>query len=163
MNIFYLHSHPYKAAMMHCDKHVVKMILETAQMLATAHRMSGDEAWADRMGLYKKAHVNHPSTLWVRQSSKHYMWAYELFKGLVDEYHQRYGKIHACEKFAPAFSVLPCHVDNNGFTPPPQCMPDEYKQTKTVDAYRSYYKGEKSHFAKWDRATKAPRWWQKAA
>ena len=61
------------AAEMHCNKHVVKMILETAQMLSTAHRVIDGDEYADRMGLYKMAHKNHPSTIWTRTSTENYM------------------------------------------------------------------------------------------
>ena len=73
MNIFYLDSDPYVAAKMHCDKHVVKMILESAQMLSTAHRVLDGDEYADERGLYKMAHKNHPSTIWVRTSTDNYM------------------------------------------------------------------------------------------
>ena len=64
MNIFYLSRDPHEAARLQCDRHVVKMILETAQMLCTAHRyLDGDER-ADKLGMYKTAHLNHPSTKW---------------------------------------------------------------------------------------------------
>ena len=61
------------SAEMHCNKHVVKMILETAQMLSTAHRVIDGDEYADRMGLYKMAHKNHPSTIWTRTSTENYM------------------------------------------------------------------------------------------
>ena len=162
MNIFYLHKDPSKAAAMHCDKHVVKMILETAQMMATAHRMSGDESFADSSGLPKKAHINHPSTQWVRESSEHYQWAYKLFTSLLSEYTQRYGKTHKYDSLKDAFSKSPIYVDNKGFKAPPKCMPDTYKKPSTVAAYRAYYIGEKAYFASWKRA-KTPYWWTTAS
>ena len=84
MNIFYLDSRPDTAAEMHCDKHCVKMILEYAQLLSTAHRvLDGDDAHPD---LYKIAHKNHPSTRWTRSSEDHYVWLYELFRNLSIEF-----------------------------------------------------------------------------
>ena len=93
MNIFYLHPDPYEAAAYHYDKHKVKMILEAAQMLCTAHRMYNLEDECEDIP-YKKAHVNHPSTIWARQSGQNYYWLYHYMLALGDEYTKRYGKIH---------------------------------------------------------------------
>ena len=86
MNIFYLNKDPKIAAIEHNDKHCVKMILEYAQMLSTAHReRDGDES-ADALKMYKRAHLNHPSTVWTRENEKQYEWLYKLFEALSDEY-----------------------------------------------------------------------------
>ena len=155
MNIFFLHPDPAIAAEMHCDKHCVKMILETAQMLCTAHRVLDGDKCADQKGMYKTAHLNHPSTKWVRGSRLQYEWTYDLFKFLCDEYTSRYDKVHLTDKkfrkilSTPPFfiSVPPCSTD---MVDPPQCMPDQYKvPDDAVKAYRDYYIGEKAGFAKW--------------
>jgi len=86
MNIFILDEDPSAAAKMHCDKHVVKMILETAQMLSTAHRLVDGDEYADRVGLYKAAYPNHPCTVWVREYAGAYLWSYYLLKNLSQEY-----------------------------------------------------------------------------
>ena len=98
MNIFYLDRHPIKAAQMMCDKHVVKMILESAQILSTAHRVLDGDDYADQYGLYKIAHKNHPSTIWARSGGLNYLWLYDHMRGLMQEYTYRYGKIHATER-----------------------------------------------------------------
>ena len=91
MNIFYLDKRPDDAAEMHCDKHCVKMILEYAQMLSTAHReLDGNVPDI----LYKSTHKNHPSTIWTRSSKQHYDWLFRLFRMLSAEYTLRYGKFH---------------------------------------------------------------------
>ena len=91
MNIFYLSSCPAEAAESHNDKHCVKMILEYAQMLSTAHReLDGNVPDI----LYKSTHKNHPSTIWTRSSKQHYDWLFRLFRMLSAEYMIRYGKIH---------------------------------------------------------------------
>ena len=90
MNIFYLDKCPYKAAELQYNKHVVKMILESAQMLCTAHHHYN--IFTDVP--YKKAHYNHPSTIWVRQNKNHYRWLYNHMIGLGQEYEDRYGKTH---------------------------------------------------------------------
>jgi hypothetical protein len=97
MNIFYLDRDPVIAAQMMCDKHVVKMILESAQMLSTAHRVLDGDEYANKMGLYKLAHKNHPSTIWVRTSSENYRWLFNHYDALMQEYTYRYDK-------------TPCHI-----------------------------------------------------
>ena len=169
MNIFRLHNNPMIAAEMHCDKHIPKMVLETAQMLSTAWRMTQeDEEYADEHGLYKAAYQSHPSTVWVCQRTKNYNWVLFLFKNLCKEYTKRYGKQHASGRLEKAFDTYPKGVLISECTKPrivfPQCMPDQYKvQGNPVKAYRNYYKGEKAYFAKWDRGTPPPKWWQNAA
>ena len=140
MNIFYLHRDPVAAAKVQYNKHVVKMILESAQMLCTAHHHYGN---GDNVP-YRKAHYNHPSTKWVRESDEHYMWLFDHMVALGKEYTKRYGKTHLTinKCFLPLYRV-PEGIPSNGFTPPPQCMPDEYKDESTAKAYWNYYIGEK--------------------
>ena len=83
MNIFYLAHNPTDCAQMHCDKHVVKMILETAQLLSTAHHERGSTA------PYKSTHRNHPSAVWVRSGVKQYQWAYSALRGSLRRIHQK--------------------------------------------------------------------------
>lgn len=166
MNIFFLHPDPAIAAEMHCDKHCVKMILETAQMLCTAHRVLDGDTVADQKGMYKTAHLNHPCTKWVRAAPLQYEWTYHLFKSLCDEYTKRYDKVHLTDKkFREILSTPPFNINaqvmymfHDGGRPyiladyiqPPQCMPDQYKvPDDAVKAYRDYYIGEKAGFAKW--------------
>ena len=159
MNIFYLHNDPKICAEQHVDKHVVKMIVESAQMLSTTHRVMDGDKQADLNGLYKMAHRNHPSTIWARTGAANYIWLLEHMKGLMKEYTRRYGKVHTTEtKLLQALSSLPQNIDIGApFTPPPQCMPDELKDDDTVVAYRNYYLTEKAYFAKWKDGNK-PDW-----
>ena len=94
MNIFYLHDDPIYCAQMHCDKHVVKMILEYAQLLSTAHHEIDGTPSID---CYKPTHKNHPSAIWARNSRNNYRWLWWLLYGLQDEYTYRYGKVHATQ------------------------------------------------------------------
>jgi len=158
MNIFYLNKNPVVAAQMMCDKHVVKMILESAQMLSTAHRISSEE-YATAKGLYKIAHKNHPSTIWVRSSDEHYKWLFTHMIALMEEYTYRYGKHHATERLIEPLRTLPFFIDKNGFVDPPQCMPEECKGNDTVLAYQKYYIVEKSGFATW-KLRSIPEWWK---
>jgi hypothetical protein len=144
---------------MHCDKHCVKMILETAQLLSTAHRVLDGDEYADDVGLYKATHKNHPSAVWVRQSWANYNWAYVLFISLCAEYSWRYKKIHATSTLQIDLELRPKNLPDGYFTEPPQCMPDEYKDKCTVTAYRQYYLGEKMYMAKWKHdCSPTPEW-----
>jgi len=137
MNIFYLSDCPKEAAVQQHNKHVVKMILESAQMLCTAHHECGPE----KEGLYKRTHTNHPSAVWVRQSTSHYQWLYNHMLELGEEYTRRYHRTHlTITKMKKLLATPPVDVPEAGFTPPPQCMPDEYKVDNTVEAYQNYYK-----------------------
>jgi len=157
MNIFYVHRDPTIAAQMMCDKHVVKMILESAQMLCVAH--TGNNRYkAEEMGLYKPAHPRHPSTLWVRSGKKQYEWLYAHFVALCDEYTYRYGKVHMTDrKMREKLKHAPeSHADID-FCDPPQCMFEDVKCEDTVEAYRNYYRVYKKNFARWTRRN-VPDW-----
>ena len=132
MNIFYLHKDPYKAAEVQYNKHVVKMILESAQMLCTAHHHYDENTDVP----YKKAHYNHPSTIWTRQNKNHYRWLFNHMIALGDEYTARYGKIH--------LSISKCFLPLYRY---PVGMPDEYKDECSVKAYWNYDIGEKHNIA----------------
>tara|TARA_E500000305_G_C3877402_1_gene168072 strand:+ start:83 stop:574 length:492 start_codon:yes stop_codon:yes gene_type:complete len=161
MNIFYLDKDPREISEMQCDKHCVKMILESAQMLSTAHRILDGDEYADKHKLYKATHKNHPSTVWTRASSGNYNWHFDLFKSMLGEYTFRYGKLHKCMDLFRSLENWPTNIPRKEFTPPPQCMPEEYKCEDTVQAYRNYYMGEKSGFAKW-KAREVPTWFRDA-
>lgn len=142
MNIFYLDHDPVVAAKYFYDKHKVKMILESAQMLCTAHHCINDNL----AGVpYRMAHKNHPSTIWVRSSLSHYKWLYLHMLALGSEYTKRYGKRHlTIDKCRDILADPPKGLADNGFEQPPQCMPDEYKvDGDSVAAYWNYYENEK--------------------
>ena len=142
MNIFYLHSDPVKAAKIQYNKHVVKMILESAQMLCTAHHIYGNAEQQLNVP-YKKAHLNHPSTIWTRQCRANYRWLFLHMIALGDEYTKRYNKTHlTITKCAKFLNVPPVHIPNGDFCEPPQAMPDQYKVPGcSVTAYWNYYEG----------------------
>ena len=139
MNIFYLDKCPSKAAKLQYNKHVVKMILESAQMLCAAHYVLGSSIDIP----YKLAHKNHPCTIWVRENSLHYDWLYEHFVALSREYRKRYGKTHLSITKCKDLVYLPPGIPTVMFNQPPQCMPDEYKNECSIQAYWNYYIGEK--------------------
>ena len=143
MNIFYLDKCPDKAARLQYNKHVVKMILESAQMLCTAHHCYGDKYQVENVP-YKQAHLNHPSTVWTRRSKSTYMWLYDHMMALGDEYTKRYGKTHlSITKCKDFLAIPPRHIQGDDWCQPPQAMPDEYKDECSIQAYWNYYIGEK--------------------
>jgi hypothetical protein len=157
MNIFYLHEEPAVAAAWHCDKHCVKMILETAQILSTAHHvLDGEEIQIE--GLYKSTHVNHPSTVWARSGLENYKWLHRLLDELCYQYSKRYRKVHKVEssKLLEKLSSPPKNIRNEPFYQPPQCMPEQYKTVASQKAYINYYIGEKMGFARWNYTTPPP-------
>lgn len=140
MNIFYLDSDPAIAASYMYDKHKVKMILESAQMLCTAHHHFG---LGDDVP-YRKAHYNHPSTIWTRANTNHYYWLYQHMLALGHEYTRRYGRIHlTITKCKEPLRWAPMGMKTAKFEQPPQCMPDEYKTECSIEAYWNYYIGDK--------------------
>lgn len=180
MNIFYLDASPKVCAEMHLDKHVVKMILEYAQLLSTAHRIldgvptqsfsgSGRRKTIYRLPderdtvLYSATHANHPSAIWVRQSYANYVWLHRLLHYLCKEYTHRYGKIHKVEHggLLSALYLTPSALDKTKgitFTEPTPAMPDTYKvKNDSINSYRNYYIHDKVRFAKWTKRP-MPQW-----
>lgn len=155
MNVFYLNKCPAQAAQMQCDKHVVKMLLETAQLLSTAHHLCGEG------GPYKVTHQNHPSAVWARASVSNYRWLYAHLEALSDEYTERYAKVHKTwREHAKALSRCPEGIKGLKFTEPPQCMPDDCKQKDTTLAYLIYY----NHKAdEWEARGRPMKWRGRAA
>lgn len=133
---------------MHCDKHVIKMILETCQMLCAVWHITDPEHNIYEPP-YKLAHKNHPCTIWVRTSLDNYKWLCELGLSLCEEYTYRYGKIHACEKYIKILSDQIPPIPEIGFTTPAQAMPDIYKDDDPVEAYRTYYFFDKQNILSW--------------
>ena len=166
MNIFYLDTDIKKSVQYHSDKHVVKMIVETAQLLSTAHRvLDGTQIgkhWAlsdhREQLLYKATHINHPCAIWVRSGEQQYDYASQLLFHLIYEYKYRYkNRIHKCEDIMITTSTPPFNIPKIGWTDPPQCMPDDSKDADTVQAYRKYYMNHKRSFAKWT-SRETPGW-----
>ena len=180
MNIFVLDESPRISAEMMCDKHVVKMIIESAQMLSTSHRyVDGDEfisyskngrrikRWShytdtpdSKVRLHKSVMLNHPCTIWTRETAANYAWLAAHALALCDEYECRYNRTHATRGLIEwLVTNYPEKVYGLHRTPFAQAMPDEYKVTgDAVAAYRAYYLGEKRHFAKWKNGN-IPNWY----
>lgn len=145
LNIFFLDTDPVKAAQYQCDKHVVKMVLETAQLLSSVHYFCKSIYNPE----YKLTHKNHPCAIWARTSVSNYVWLCRHGLALCDEYTFRYGKVHKSQRIIEdCFKYIPS-IANDDFTEPPQAMPEQYKRKAFVEAYRSYYIGDKLYMANW--------------
>jgi len=152
MNIFVLHIDPEKAAKMACDKHVVKMILETAQMMCTVVASYGHNT------PYRSTHAKHPCTIWAGQSRANWDWLVEYGMELCKEYTNRYSKVHKSQSVIEWCAMTHIDLPNIPRTPFAQAMPPQYRNDCVVTAYRAYYHGEKAGFATWK--TQAPDWWR---
>ncbi len=152
MNIFVLDSDPVIAGSYHCDKHVLKMIIESAQLLSNSHHQTG------KVGPYRLTHKNHPCTKWVMESISNYRWLVKMGKKLAEEYTSRYGKIHKVEEKIKYLEFNEPNLPDNVLTKFKQAMPNEYKNEDPVKAYRDYYIYEKSRFAKW-KNNNVPGWY----
>lgn len=157
MNIFFLSFCPREAAQMQCDKHVVKMVLETAQLLCSVHYYRGQ--CSPEAVPYKLTHKNHPCSIWARKSVRNYEWLMQHFRALLDEYTLRYGKQHKCEGVYSWLVDNPPMLPDFGFTKPATAMPDEHKSSCIVESYRAYYKSAKAYMAVWNKQRQAPEWW----
>ena len=177
MNIFALDTDIKACAEAHCDKHVVKMIIEYAQLMSTAHRTidgvqyigegrKGQRIKRWRMAdpdkellLYKASHINHPCGIWTRHSDSNYLYLYNLWLELCKEYTHRYGRIHLTqEKLETMLATPPANIDSGELTELPQAMPDDVKVPNNVIlAYRKYYNIYKKDFAVW-RNRPTPTW-----
>jgi len=145
MNIFYLSHDPELAARYQYNKHIVKMPLESAQMLCTVQRYYGNENVP-----YKSTHLNHPSTIWARSQKLYYQWLYDHMMALGKIYTERYNKIHlAIEKCKDLLYEPPYNIPNDDiWVDPPQCMPEEYKvEGDSIKAYWNFYINGKKHIA----------------
>lgn len=143
MNIFYLDRNIELCARYHVDSHVVKMILESTQMLCTVVNECGGES------PYRSVHQKHPCTLWVGKSKSNFLWLQDLVHELNEEFRYRFsGRSHQCYDIAMNLD-LPSDFPDLGVTARPQCVPDSYKRDDPIDAYRLYYALSKSHIHKW--------------
>jgi hypothetical protein len=172
MNIFVLDNDPVESARMMCDKHVVKMILESCQLLSTAHHVLDGDVLVVNTGkrkyttsicikknICKATMINHPCTIWTRKTRSNYLWLWKHAHALANQYTQRYGKTHAMQSMLMGeLYDIPVNMPNGKLTPFAQAMPDQYKDENAVVAYRKYYLNEKARFAKW-KFTEEPEWW----
>ncbi|WP_237342885.1 pyrimidine dimer DNA glycosylase/endonuclease V [Wolbachia endosymbiont of Folsomia candida] len=167
MNIFILHEDPVIAAQMLCDKHVVKMVLETAQLLSSVFSVALEEQDSfvsitnkNVSAPYRLTHKNHPCSIWARESKGNFDWLIRYGKELCKEYTYRYKKEHKSEEVIDWCDsnknlLIFQSADMKDFT---QALPDQYKCSDAVEAYKKYYLQEKMGFAKWEKGREAPSW-----
>jgi len=164
MNIFYLDKCPDKAARLQYNKHVVKMILESAQMLCTAHHVYGNAEQKLNVP-YKQAHLNHPPTVWLFESAYNYRWLYLHMMALNDEYKKRYNhtKNHVTiDKLGDILKHPPKNAKYNKIATEPTPANAEHCKVPgdAVASYRKYYILEKKRFATWKAPAKIPEWYR---
>lgn len=154
MNIFYIHDNPIVAATQLCDQHVCKMQIESAQMLCTTHWETNSQA------PYKSVFKNHPCNVWLIKSIHHYRWLTKHGLQICVQFERRYRKVHATKQI-----LIWCYenepiIPNTPFTEPPQCMPEEFKMSDTVSAYRNFYIKDKIAIKKlnWNKLNNPPKW-----
>ena len=189
MNIFVLSKDPQEAARFHCNKHVVKMILESSQMLCTSHwmhlleskgkkltdfkRVRDAQQWLfentpkEAQPPWKMSHVRHPCTIWTNKNISNYMWHLNLCESLLTEYTLRYKKNHKSEVVAKWLRKnIPVNIESAELTNFVVCMKDEYKiyqedsRLDPVASYRNYYLKDKVRFAKWEPHANTPSWFK---
>jgi len=153
VNIFVLDNDPKLAAQYHCNKHVVKMILESCQLLSTAHHILGSG------GPLKLTHTNHSAARWARESTSNYDWLYNLAVELCIEYTFRYNKNHKYETCGVLDSLQhhPFMLMKGPMTSRPLIMPTIYWQDDVIQAYRNYYFFDKQEILNYKRRD-APHW-----
>ena len=192
MNIFYLDPDPKICAQMHVSKHVVKMIIEYAQLMSTAHRVLDGTEYTDltangrrikrwrlhderEQSLMKASHINHPSAIWCRENVANYKWLCVMWSHLLDEYRFRYAKIHACARLELDLRFVPTNIPAGEFFPPTPAMPQELKilaenpvpgrKYDSLKSYHNYYIKDKIRFASWKgkvNSRNIPHWFQTA-
>lgn len=185
MNVFILDKDPIVSAQLQCDKHIVKMIVESAQMLSTAHRMlDGDlERRPSKSGktivkywrmpdwrentLYKAVHMYHPCSVWTMKSNNNYNWHWIHFAALCDEYKYRYEKVHATDtQLRSVLKALPENIPVGPMTPQPLAMtsnPECMDPNNIVESYRKFYQTKQHRFKMAWTKREVPEWFEVAA
>jgi hypothetical protein len=169
MNVFYLDPDPAICARYHNDRHVVKMIVEYAQILSTAQRVLDGVCTIEKREkngkvrrikrwntgdsrdnvLYLATHVQHPSAIWARWSKETYMHLVAMLECLLNEYTLRYGRVHKTQSLLPILKVPPKKHHEVGFVEPFLAMPLKYQKPSALESYRAYYANEKTNGATW--------------
>ena len=159
MNIFYLDKDPTTCAMYHCDKHVVKMILESAQILCTVI----NEKAGYQLTPYKSTHRNHPCTLWAGQCFENARYVLDLACNLDSEFRYRFNHEDSHKSWGvlcevDMYTMLEQYLPRYGMrTPPALAMPEEYRSENPVESYRLYYRLDKQHLLKYSKRER-PDW-----
>lgn len=156
MNIFALHPSARVCAQWHCDKHVIKMILEHCQLMYTAIHVLAPHlldhvAHLNQLAPYKKTHMNHPSAKWVRESRQNFLWLLLLTVYLCKEKKYRWGGEHRCERHLRGLFWVAQELPFPQHALTPWAIANPYKDMEPLEAYRKYYREDKKHLHKWSK------------
>jgi hypothetical protein len=166
MNIFVLDQDPTIAARYHNDRHVVKMILEAAQMMFMAHvfyeggdyfNAAGGEEYFNKLSTLEK-YTGYLAPRWVRATTSNYDWTWLLAKSLLHEFEDRYKHAHSYKAKIERLKDYPTGIPEGSLRPFVQSMPQVYRRHSAVEAYRLYYMHEKAHLAEWRPPSSVPAW-----
>lgn len=155
MNIFRVNNDPHLAAKDLCSRHVVKMVLESSQLLSTALHVAG----CTDTRLYKATNINHPSNVWTRTSRSNFIWICQHLHGLLTEYTHRFSKQHKCQPMYSMFMDLSKLIPAGEETPMLLAMPKQFHTNDAVVSYRTYYAAAKHKLVNSDKRAKPPVWW----
>lgn len=154
MNVFAVDRDPVRAARALCDRHVVKMTLEAAQILCSAAR-----AQLGQSAPYRATHAHHPCVLWAAARRANWEWLVRHGLALADEYGRRFGRVHRSRAVILCMARRGPAADGRRRQAFAQVMPERYRGRDPVAAYRRYYAAEKARFATWRGPSHPPRWW----
>lgn len=157
MNVFAVDRDPVRAARALCDRHVVKMTLETAQILCTAAR-----AHLGQRAPYRPTHAAHPCVVWAAARRANWDWLVRHGLALANEYERRFGRVHRSRAVIARMARRGPPPSRRRRQPFAQVMPEPFRGADAVTAYRRYYVGEKARFARWTPPARAPRWFAPA-
>lgn len=159
MQIFILDENIDKNVQYYADKHVVKILTECCQILCTVYRQNTKDNIPEF--IYKPTHKNHPCTLWTGKCRENWIYTLNLTQSLYNEYQYRYNKPDKHSKALKIINYLrKCNIDLTelkNMTEFALAIPDKYKNTSAINAYRQYYINEKQHLFKWTKRNK-PFW-----
>lgn len=159
MNIFFVDADPAIAAKSLCDRHVIKMTLETAQIMSAAVRYYAEPI--EHHNLYKSTHIHHPCVIWARQTRGNFNWLSVHGVALYQQYRARYGKQHKSSGVILRAAAYADVIPDGEETPFPICMkqhPECIVENDPIQSYRNYYNQVKSKFATW-KDSNPPEWY----
>ena len=152
MNLFVTDQNPVTSARNLDDKRLIKMCLETTQLLCSAIN------FYDGNTPYKTTHLNHPVTVWVRTNRANWSWAFMHGLALCQEYTARYGKIHKCESILRSIEHLFTIIPDGTRTQFVNCAANnslgiDFKHiADPIEAYRKYLTN------RWNNDKQSPSW-----
>jgi len=177
MNMFVVDECPERSAVALCDKHIPKMAVESVQMLVSALRRHGA---TDSMVPITKAgtphkggYSHHPCTIWAGDSSANFAWLMDHAFFICMEFEKRFSKRHACrdqlKKIAYTSFEADLDIPRKKMTPIALAVGPKLQEqvgathlpiNEAVGVYRKFYISDKARFAKWEKGTPPPEWWE---